>query len=897
MFSSLPLNHQLSSARQNQHLFSDHVLDHVLPDHPAWERGLAEAEAFLAWLRRRYAREWKSLADYRERGLEGHWFRPILRRLGHVFAPEPPVPGAGIEARRPDYVLFPDQSSRREAEEASVRAAFAERALAVAEVKRWDTPLGKKPWAGGVGFEDQNPSWQIAELRSTVGVDWGLLSNGRLWRLVHKDTADRLDTYYQVDIVTLMEHGNPNALLYFTLFFRQAAFLADDRGQVFLEEVLTRSRSYARELRQDVMENAHLALQRLMQGFLDHAPNRLGQADLEEVYENSLYLLYRLLFILCGESRGLLPLHYEQYRVNHSLARIREEIAELDAPPPSRTLYWGQLQNLFQIVNGKYPKLNEALGVPRYNGGLFDPEQHRFLKEKAVGDRALVEVIDLLSRRRIPSGFESVDYRTLSAGHVGSLYEGLLACRPRYAREPMVAVADGGGRRWMPEDEALPSAVVVERCAKDDVYLASGEGDEATGGSREPDARIIEATVERTIGPVLARAIAGVENGPEDRPADLEEGRPGQRIAEAVLGLKILDPAMRSGRLLVEVTDYLARALATQPDARAAEADEDDLSSWKRRVVERCIYGVDRNPLAVELAKLSLWLSTVAADRPLSFLDHHLVQGDALIGCDVACLGWSPPVILDREARRQASQQRAGQMTMFDHLLRETLPGVIGQIMEITREESKDYDTVRSKQAADRAAQRLRAPFEAVADLWASAYFGNGFVRGEYEEALGVISQPDLLLALEPVRQARRMADGKAFFHWELTFPEVFYDERGRPVHAAGFDAVISDLPWDQPLSQDEAVFLEAAGFPPVSTEKGPAFPAFAQRGTHLLGEFGQLGLLLPSSALTVALGPVVGQILDEGYVTEIVELGDGSKVDAEVSVVFLVKPDDPSEQ
>jgi len=887
MDSPLPPNHLLSSARQNEGLFSDHVLDDVVPHLPAWEGSLAETEGFLSWLRRRYARESKSLADYRERGLEGHWFRPILRKLGHVFTPGSPVADTDNEAMQPDYVLFRDQASRRVADEASDPGTFAEGALAVGEVKRWDTPLGKKPWAGGAGFKDQNPSWQIAWLVSTAGVEWGLLSNGRLWRLVHVDTADRLDTYYQVDLVTMMDRGDPEVFLYFTLFFRQAAFLPDEGGQVFLEEVLASSRSYARGLARDVRENARLALKRLMQGFLDHAPNRLGHTDLDDVYENSLYLLYRLLFILCGESRGLLPLHYEQYRAQHSLARIVEEITEPDARPLGTTHYWRQLKNLFQIINGRYPKLNHALGVPRYNGALFDPVQHRFLEENAVSDRALAEVVDLLSRRRTESGVESVDYRTLSAGHVGSLYEPLLACRPRFAKEPMVAVAAGAGHRWVAAAERPASAVVVERREKGQVYLEH----ESARTPRDPGALVVEAVVGQTVGPILARAISSVEQVPANQSDQLEDRTTGKRMVEEVLGLKVLDPAMGSGRLLVEATDYLARALTVDPHVRATDADEDDLSYWKRRVVERCIYGVDRNPLAVELAKLNLWLSTVAADRPLSFLDHHLVHGDALIGAQVENLGCPPPVILERRARGQAAEQRAGQINMFDHLLRQTLPGVIEQVLEITREESKDYDTVQAKQAADRSAQRLRAPFEAVADLWASAYFGNGFARGDYEEALGVISQPYLLLALDPVRRARQMGERRAFFHWELTFPEVFYDERGQSLApGAGFDAVISDPPWHLTLSDDEVAFLEAVGLEPGSLRCGRASILLARRSLRLLSERGRLGLVLSNLVLEEAgHEPYYSAVSGQGRVLEFVDLSAPHEGEGDVRPCLLL--------
>ncbi|MGD2165989.1 MAG: hypothetical protein PVH50_10725 [Anaerolineae bacterium] len=851
MSTSPRLEMSLSSAHRNRYLFSDHFLDHVLPNDPRWEEGLAEVKAFLAWLQRRCAREGDALPGYRERALEAHWFRPILRQLGHVFEPEPAVPGLGEGVKRPDYIFFPDHAARREAADLQEKEAYAQRALAVGEVLRWGGRLGKKRKGGEGDFADRNPSWQIDYYLRSIGVDWGILSNGRLWRLVHRDSSDCLDVFYEIDLIGLLQEPDPGVLRYFTLFFRQEAFQPDHEGRVFLDDVMTASEACDTELEEDLRENAHRALERLIRGFLDRPANQLGADDLKEVYDNSLYLLYRLLFILFGESRGLLPLDYEQYHVNHSLARIKEGIARRDVPPAAgTTLYWGQLKNLFQIINGSYPKLNSALHVPRYNGGLFDPRQHPFLEEKEVGDRALAAVIDLLSRRETDAGRVFVDYGTLGIRRLAAVFEGLLECHPRFAEEPVVAVEEDGEGRWVKEDEAPVDARVIERRERGQVYLATDEGRRRPSRSHDTPRPVVEAAVRQAVGPLVREIRERVDEQVEAADAELARSEARQTMVEEVLALKILDPAMGSGRYLVEATEFVALALATSPYVSTEATPEDDLSYWKRRVVERSIYGVDRNPLAVELAKLSLWLATVAADCPLSFLDHHLKCGDALIGARVEDLGWAPPPVLDREARRQAAQHRAGQINMLEHLLSQALPAVMGRILEITEEESRDYDAVQAKEEAAHAVQDLKLPFDAVADLWTSAYFGNAFARGDYDEALGVISKPDTLLGLEAVNQARHIAEEHRFFHWELVFPEVFYDDSGRRRgKRAGFDGLVGSARFGGGLSEDEIAFLDAIGFQ-AGDDDDPLLRFFTERGLELLVEQRRLAFVVPNACL-----------------------------------------------
>lgn len=823
----------------NQFLFSDHYLNSLLPQDPRWQNGLRDAQTFAAFLRDLYAREKEQLPHYNEAQLEQNWLRKILVQLGHVFEIQASIPGLEAHISRPDYVFFANDAERQAATRAQGTHEYGRHALAVGEVKAWDVPLGKKLRGGGPSFDAQNPSWQIAQYVSALGLNWGILSNGRAWRLVQRDSCGRLAIYYQVDLVELLAQNDVGTFRYFTLFFARNAFRPDAQGHVFVDDVLHASAAYARGLEQDLRENVYRALERLMQGFLDLPANKLTQARLREIYDNSLYLLYRLLFILYGESRGLLPLQNDHYRANYSLTTIKQEIAALKYKPAYKTtVYWGRLKNLFQIINGDDAALNRELGVPRYNGGLFNPNMHPFLEQHAVGDGALVEAIDLLSRRDA----EFVDYRTLGVRQLGSIYEGLLEYQPRFAAQAMVAVRENKGERWMPQSDAPANAKTTATRDVGAVYLETDRGERKATGSYYTPEYIVQYIVQNTLGPLVQAARTRVQARGDGRQRALS-------LADAVLNLRVLDPAMGSGHFLVDAMEFLALELANDPYLQEEIPGDEDLVYWKRRVVERCIYGVDKNPLAVELAKLSLWLATVAADQPLSFLDHHLKHGDSLIGALVDDLGSAPPVLL---TKKQLAHQQAGQLNLFQHRLQERLPQVMRAILEITEAESDTYERVQLKEVANEALVKLKAPFEQVASLWTSAYFGNKFSQGDYGEALDSMTTQDRLAALPAIQRAQDIADARDFFHWELAFPEVFYDRNGQSLgERAGFDGVIGNPPYIttgtlRSVDMDVWQYYKTE-FVSASSGKFDIYLPFVERAFTLINAAGRAAYILPN--------------------------------------------------
>ena len=603
------------------------------------------------------------------------------------------------------------------------------------------------------------------------GVTWGILTNGRLWRLYHRDTSHKLDRYYEVDLPALLASEDPGAFLYFYAFFRRAAF---DPGPLALAALLQASRDYAAGVSETLKAQVYEALRHLAQGFLDTPDNRLvpDAATLKAIYGHSLIVLYRLLFVLYAEARGLLPVaESELYRGRYSLYAIARDVARdlrsgVHLLPASTTL-WPRLRELFHIIDAGSPPLH----VATYNGGLFDPRKHTFLEEHTVGDAHLQAAIDRLAR--VDGQF--IDYRDLAERHLGTIYEGLLEYHLALTPDPSPSQGEGQGEgRWTV-----------------DLFNDKGER-HATGSYYTPD-YIVKYIVEQAVGPALAAAVAGRR---DDR----------ARI-EAVLGVNVLDPAMGSGHFLVEATEYIARFLV---DLGVVEKDKgqkpnnlqsaienrqsSDLAYWKRRVAQSCIYGVDLNPLAVDLAKLSLWLITAAQDRPLSFLDHHLRAGNSLVGTRLADLSQATPGAgaLATKARQRAAlktqqAEAAGQITLFaEDDFRQSMSLAVGSLWLIEDNPAQEVAQVKEQEQLYAGLRRtFTERYARLADLSAANRFGLGVDAAlwgplaEYATKRGLAAFPkfDAWLA-----EAAALAQQHRFFHWELEFPEVFFDRHGQPL-------------------------------------------------------------------------------------------------------------------
>lgn len=814
----------------NQELFSNHYLEEILPYEKEWRdsEGIEEALDSISKL---YKDNLTSLPNLNEAQLEDAFIKPILNLLGHYFIPQPREKTAeGI--RRPDYALFDTESAKRKAStEKGKEWELFKKATGLCEAKKWNRKLDLSSLTEPdlFDFENRNPAYQMHQYLLYSEVKWGILTNGRIWRLYEREQSKKLDRFYEVDLVSLINSDGPlfaagvsrdkqlEAFKYFYMFFRSKAF------PQFLDYVLDGSVRYAEAVGAELKDNVYKALRILAQGFVEFSENELQPIrDKELIRENCFVVLYRLLFILYAEAKKLLPVSNPSYRQHYSLETIQDEVYERRGGPPYATdipMLWDRLSALSRLIN----KGDKGLGIAPYNGGLFDDNQHEFFKKYKIGDRRLAEVIDLLSRSHKDESRKGfIDYSSLQIRDLGSIYEGLLENHLEVAGEPMVAVKKGKKELWKPLRERKQEEVskTTDSVQKGEYYPVTERGDrKATGSYYTPD-YIVKYIVEQTLEPLTK---------------DVKE--------KELLFLRVLDPAMGSGHFLVEAADFLARKLL---GVKQIEETEDEVGKAKRLIIERCIFGVDKNPLAVELAKLSLWLSTVAANKPLSFLDHHLRTGDSLIGAKVAELGTLP-------GEEQGS--------LFQSIVEHYSASTIGFYKGIEDEPSDTIDQIHEKIDLLKKARGMMKPFRQVADVWVSTYFGNEVKPADYSRLLEALRQDDkkTLAALERekwLERANKLWERLHFFHWELEFPEVFFDKQGRPLENPGFDAVIGNPPYVSfglrgvgKLSDDEKNYYKSI-YPNSAEYKITMYPVFMQRAIDLLNNTGSTSYIVPDSFL-----------------------------------------------
>lgn len=850
---------QLHHAHHNRQLFSNHFLENRLPEDEIWAAA-AEADRLRDELRSLFEEQEAALGAANEAQTEERWIRPVLDALGWGYEVQPRSVRMGA-TRYPDYALFLTQADADRVVTTRDAREVLRDAVGVLEAKRWARSLDGR--GGGDDLAPERiPSAQIVNYLVRTQQPWGILTNGAEWRLYYRD-ADFADTvYFAVHLPALLGEDHlpvgdsarlmpaVEAFRYFYLFFRPDAFAPGPDGRRWLDLARERSTRYARSVEDALKPRAYRAVTALCRGFVtatgqDPAEVAEDPEQARQVLDNALTVLFRLLFILYAESRELLPVRTNPAYRNKSLLQLRERAAGVrdrhqDVFPLGRD-FWSDLSDLFAIIDGD--PAWRGVGVPIYDGGLFDPEQHPWLNDHHVPDPHLAEAIDLLSRVADPDTDRAhyVDYGPLDVRHLGSIYEGLLEHVIRVANEPLPAIREQG-------------VVVRDPVETGELYLANDRGERKVTGSYYTPDYIVEYIVERTLGPLV-----------EDR------------SVPEILELRILDPAMGSGHFLVAATSYLARSAVRA----AADEEQQVLGDFaeltpdhiRRLVVERCIFGVDRNARAVELAKLALWLATVQKDKPLNFLDHHLKRGDSLLGARLADLGRLPG-----GRGRAADLEAAGQIGAFEYAFQQQVFKILGFIRQIEDLPSDSLDDVELKERLYAQADAMLDRYRDVADLWSSRSFGNDLDGDQYARAMDGLRAPEETwteLATEPwFQSAKALWREHRFFHWDVEFAEVFFDERGEHRDDPGFDAVVGNPPYVRMEEFKEVKPFLRHAYETYAT-RSDLYVFFIERSLDLLRQGGEYGVIVSNKFLRANYGkPVRALIAREAVVREIVDFG-----------------------
>jgi hypothetical protein len=576
-----------------------------------------------------------------------------------------------------------------------------------------------------------------------------------------------------------------------------------------------------------------VALQRVIAGL---APaGRRFTADI--LFEHSLTVLYRILFLLFAEARGLVPLWHPVYRDRYSLDTI---VGALLSGQSQRGL-WRALQAISQLAHSGCSA--GELTVTAFNGRLFSPAQAAAFDRTKIEDSVLAEAIVAVGTTSSGQHRARIAYSDLDVEQLGAVYERVLDYEP---------VSSGHGME----------------------LVRTGDVRKSTGTFYTPRA-VTSDLVRRTLSPLIAG-----------------------RSSDTILNLRILDPAMGSGAFLVAASRYMAlaaeEALIREGQWQPHDITISDRALLRRQIASRCLYGVDLNPMAVQLARLSLWLATLSANKPLSFLDHHLVTGNSLVGA-------TPDDVRRQPSGSGRRTRRAEMLPLFDATdLLPTLANSVGVRTKLTLDADDSAAVIRGK---ERSLAALTAPDCPLArwlralDLWCAGWFWergsgpDGQLFGELRNQLleGKCQLPSRVTG-PLLEQAREVAARHRFLHWPLTFPEVFCDTGGSPSADGGFDAVIGNPPWDMVRgdSGDKDArlgrradarrltdFVRESGVYRVETRAhANRYQLFVERALQLVRPGGRVGLVLPSGiASDAGAAPLRRFLLDRADVDDLIGL------------------------
>ena len=934
----------MDSQKPNKPLFSQHYLQYRIQASPEWQVNLA---ADFQKLKKLYISKQDLLPTLNEDQTEEEFIKPVLKLLGFSYITQVTTRGKG-RAERPDYALFNNESDRDFAYTLKDNeTAFYNRVVAIAEAKYWERPLSKVSANDKRDiYKNENPSFQITNYLIGTSVDWGILTNGREWRLYYRLASSKATEFYHIDLVDILQTEDLEEFKYFWLFFRQEAFIKDAQGKNFLERVREGSNIYAtrvgNELKALVFDSI---FPDLAGGFVSDANRRGETVTSAQVYEATLSFLYKLLFLLYAEARNLLPIDSD-YR-DHSLIKLTQEVAQIIEKQKklsqTSTGMYDKLLSLFQIVD----RGDVGLEVPRYNGGLFhfDFQQksqqieypaNYFLSQFKITDAILAPVLDKLAR------FEGqpIDYSFLGVRQLGSIYEGLLEYRiiinyvgagspTNYDssqitnQNPPPGVGAGSPTNYDSSQIAGKNPPLQVS-----VHLENDKGERKATGSYYTPEYIVKYIVSHTIKPILEQRqtrfselmaeISDLHNQMQDKRLGVQSinglrkklQRLEREAQSTLLDIKICDPAMGSGHFLVEAVDYLTDELIgiltqypehnpvlemldktresilenLQQQGIRINGDKLEPTQLLQRVVmKRCIYGVDLNPMAVELAKVSLWLHSFTIGAPLSFLDHHLRCGNSLIGTTA------------KEAEAKMTQEESGQLS----LLTGPFVGLL-KAAEIMRGVSVLSDAtfaeVEQSERLFRSFDEAAKPYKRLLAVYVSQFFGVKQAKN-YLERLGVdaiTANPEKMKDIDKTvyEAAQKLAEEKRFFHWDLEFPEVFIDlENASWNEKAGFDIVVGNPPWGGSLTKDEKNYFSEI-YKDIHLRTPETFNYFIKQAIISINKnTGIMGFIIPNTILTQYEYCKTREILIRNYkIEKIINLGDHVFIDviAPTSIIVI---------
>lgn len=747
------------------------------------------------------------LAKRSEPQLEEKFIGPLLSQLGWISVPQQNITVQGKLAK-PDWCLLLDPGQ----DNTLIASQDHTLITAICESKAWGKTLDT-----GKADREKNPHHQLQDYLSTLRVRFGFLTNGRIWRVYDTDKVTAKKTYIQFDLeaVCALDDGpeKTEALALFAFFFSRNTYVPPTApGQASaIEQAIAESADFTLAVEENLKAVIYgYAGEDSLFEIMGRAIHRANpKASMASVYENSVVLLFRLLFVVYFEDKNHELLTRHPFYKRYSLGQIFQS---LPAQPEARSkLHDGvyALKQLFEMLD----EGAEDIDIPLFNGGLFDPQRAPLLLKPKIFDNAtLREVLEklLFKTNRGTTLFDTRrDFKNMSVTHLGRIYEGLLEFRFEKAMEAAVYLeyesAATKGKTVEAYFDTYDTALIRKEkgfkawreipVKKGDVYLKSASNSRKTSASYYTPASLSQPLVKAAVEQALASA-----------------GHQGK----ALMDLKLLDNACGSGHFLVEALNHLTdlaldrldtdadlRQLVDQESAKIAEQlkflnldyEPDDAQILKRALLKRCIFGVDLNPFAVELARLSLWMDSFIFGTPLSFIEHHVQHGNALMGASVQeFISYNAVEVAQNDFFVENLSAR------FDEL--RTVMQELDAMRDTTAQEVEQSKRLWKTGIAPKLNLLSRA-LSFICTRRALLAEGNKAECEKLSKTANLVNElfDESKTKTAALRQVEAYARKYHFFHYEVAFPEAFAGER------KGFDVIVGNPPWDKTKFADTDFF------------------------------------------------------------------------------------------
>lgn len=655
-----------------------------------------------------------------------------------------------------------------------------------------------------IAHSKKSPQDYLQQFLNTSHHQWAILINGKKVRLLRDFYHSITKGFLEFDLEGIFETADSEQfrVLYRILhssrienqFQGKQEPEYDDEGNeiekeenCLLESFHKKSRETGVKVGNKLRDQVIEAIEKLGNGFAENLnPDEFQNGKVKAYYAEILNNIYRLLFLMFAEQKGWLPVRNTVYARTYSLNALRERAEKGNYSHDEEKDLWEGLKITFKLVASGYTFSNGDT-INAFGGQLFSDKKIAVINELSLRNKFLLDAIYRLSYFQLDKLNNRINYANLAIDELGSVYESLLDYEPKLATEPITL-----GKREIKRGE---------------FYLDDRGTDRKTTGSYYTDSRLVAQLIESALVPVINNAMAGKSTAAEKE--------------KAILDLKVADIACGSGAFICAALEKMGEQLALIRMGEEERPTEDQLREAKRDVLLHCIYGVDLNPMALELAKFSLWITASLPDMPLTFLDHKLKCGNSLIGATPDLIKKGIPAEAFKEvgnddkesakwlrdkvkAELKAIEKGSGIQSTLDLRVKiiETEEDIQAYLDMLNNEQQTPEEVALVEQEYYEVQQHLHKSIEwKLADAWTASFFidktslGKQYPTNEtlYNIREGLHVDEVLLDEIEKISAAYN------FFHYHLEFPEVFEKD--------GFDCLLGNPPWEKINLEDKEFF------------------------------------------------------------------------------------------